>query len=65
MQRNFVGTDCRSVENLLLVDRETLAFKSGNSLYFFNITLKTLSIGMRADGLIGAITVHIFGISYY
>lgn len=59
VQRNFVGTECRGIENLLLMDRNTLAFKSGKCLYFFDITQKILSIGKRTDGLIGAITVII------
>lgn len=64
MLRNFVGTDCRCVEHLLLVDSENLAFKSGKSLYFFNINAKTLTIGKRADGSIGAITVKLKHFAY-
>lgn len=58
--RNSIGSSCRGVENLLLIDNETLAFKSENYVFFFNIDTQTLSIAKRADGFIGAITVKCF-----
>ncbi|XP_031617014.1 uncharacterized protein LOC116336928 isoform X2 [Contarinia nasturtii] len=56
---NFIGSDCRGVEDLLLMDAETLAFKSGQYLYFFKINTKILTSMKCTDGLIGAITMNI------
>ncbi|XP_055326896.1 uncharacterized protein LOC129580473 [Sitodiplosis mosellana] len=57
--KNHLGSDCRGVENLLLVDADTLAFKSGQFLYFFIISAKVLSSTKCTEQSIGAITKNV------
>lgn len=56
-QRNCLGSDCRGVENLLLVDANTLTFKSDQFLYFFDVNTKVLTSIKCSEQSIGAITV--------
>jgi cilia- and flagella-associated protein 44 len=44
------GFDCKKMYNLVLMDKETLVFASGNLIHFFNVTTSTVTTRRSAGG---------------